>query len=95
MTQVNNSKKNLQSMINLYSQDIALKNWQIKWVDEMLARAYVSLVEKWITGELTKSDSIFLNVLEQISALNDYTSKEKVIRHEFDIPKIDPQHLWM
>lgn len=95
MTQVNNSKKNLQSMIDLYSKDIAVKDWQIKWVDEMLARAYINLVEKWVTGELTKSDSIFLNVLEQISTLNDYTTKEKVVRHEFDIPKIDPKHLWM
>lgn len=95
MTQVNNSKKNLQSMIDLYSRDITLKEWTIKWVDEMLARAYMLLMERWITWELTKSDSVFLNVLEQISTLHDYTTKEKVVRHEFNIPKIDHNRLWM
>lgn len=82
------SKKNVQSMLDTFSNDVEIIWRSVKWVDHLIARSYIDIVERWLKWELSKSDSILLKALDQMSDLMDYTTKEKTINHEFNMPRL-------
>ena len=82
------SKKNVQSMLDTFSNDVEIVWRSVKWVDHLIARSYIDIVERWLKWELSKSDSILLKALDQMSDLMDYTTKEKTINHEFNMPRL-------
>ncbi len=82
------SKKNVQSMLDTFSNDVEIVWRSMKWVDHLIARSYIDIVERWLKWELSKSDSILLKALDQMSDLMDYTTKEKTINHEFNMPRL-------
>ena len=82
------SKKNVLSMLDTFSNDVEIVWRSVKWVDHLIARSYIDIVERWLKWELSKSDSILLKALDQMSDLMDYTTKEKTINHEFNMPRL-------
>lgn len=105
----NNNSTEVTPFVEKFSQDIikdtldeSVKNIELpddpgrkfSGVNEVLAHSWASLIERWLRWELDKdSDALFIKTLNAVWGLMGYNTKEKIVKHQLDIPKLTQENV--